>query len=137
MEVCLTVLKIIFCKLLYNCFFNANILNLNNSYQPVSRSVMANENRRILCGLFSIAGFLIIITANRKFSRIDKAAITPYITSLALAQVSAVDVDSPSFELFKICVLFIFNDLFKKFVKIFSECSELFALSRNATGGKN
>ena len=46
---------------------------------------MANENSRILCGRFSIAGFLIIITVNRKFSRNDKAAITPYITPVALA----------------------------------------------------
>ena len=69
---------------------------------------MANENRRILCGLFRIAGFLIIITANRKFSRNDKAAITPYVTPIAVEKASAVVVDSPSLEMFSICVLFIF-----------------------------
>ena len=69
---------------------------------------MANENSKILCGLFSIAGFLIMITEKRKFSRNDKAAITPYITPIAVEKASAVMVDSPSLEMLSICVLFIF-----------------------------
>ena len=44
---------------------------------------MANENMRMLCGLFSIFGFLVIIAQNRKFSKNDKAAITANIASLA------------------------------------------------------
>ena len=55
------------------------------SYKPVSRSVIAKENRRMLCGLFNIVGFRIIITQNRKFSKNDKAAITPNIASVDLA----------------------------------------------------
>ena len=55
-----------------------------------------------------MVGFLIIITENRRFSRNDKAAITPYITPIAVEKASAVVVDSPSLEMFSICVLFIF-----------------------------
>jgi len=69
---------------------------------------MANEKSRILCGLFSMVGFLIIITENRRFSRNDKAAITPYITPMAVEKASAAVVDSPSLEMFRICVSFIF-----------------------------
>ena len=54
-------------------------------YKPVKRSARANVNRRILCGLFSIVGLLIMTTQNREFNRNDTAAITPYTTSLAKA----------------------------------------------------
>jgi len=53
-----------------------------SSDKPVNRSVMANENIRMLCGLLSIFGFLVIIAQNRKFSKNDKAAITANIASL-------------------------------------------------------
>ena len=60
----------------------------------------------MLCGLFNLAGFLIIITQNRKFNKNDKAAITPNITSLALASElwsSMAGVDGSSFEIFFVC----------------------------------
>lgn len=46
---------------------------------------MAKENIRMLCGLLSIFGFLTITVQNRKFSKNDKAAITPNIFSLAFS----------------------------------------------------
>jgi len=47
--------------------------------------VIANEKRRMLCGLFNMAGFLIIMRQNRKFSKQDNTAIIPNITCLAVA----------------------------------------------------
>ena len=69
---------------------------------PVSRSVMANENRRILCGLFNMAGFLIIIAQNKKFSKNDKAAITPNIVCLALVSESSLPINGIVVEMFPI-----------------------------------
>ena len=68
--------------------------------------MIANENRRILCGLFNMAGFFIIITQNSEFSKNDRAAITPNIpASLALTWrlwSSKAGVESPWLESFLI-----------------------------------
>ena len=50
-----------------------------NTRLPVSRSVMASENRRMLCADFNMTGFLIIITQKKKFKNTEKAAISPNI----------------------------------------------------------
>jgi len=44
--------------------------------------VIAKENRRMLCGLFNMAGFLIIITQNSEFSKNDRAAMNPNVQAL-------------------------------------------------------
>jgi len=41
--------------------------------------VIAKENKRMLCGLFNMAGFFIIITQNREFNKNDRTAINPNI----------------------------------------------------------
>jgi len=47
---------------------------------------MAKENRRMLCGLFNIAGFFIMITQNSEFNKNDRTAVNPKIpASLASA----------------------------------------------------
>ena len=74
--------------------------------KPVSRSVIAKENRRMLCGLFNMAaGFFIIITQNSEFSKNDRAAINPNIPATLPSAwrlwSSKVGVDSPLLELFR------------------------------------
>lgn len=57
----------------------------NTKYQPVSRSVIANEKRRMLCVFFNMTGFLTIIRQNREFSKQHNTAIVPNITCLTKA----------------------------------------------------
>ena len=62
-------------------FFKKNecIVTQTNIRLPVSRSVIASENRRMLCADFNMTGFLIITTQKKKFKNTDKAAIAPNI----------------------------------------------------------
>lgn len=73
-----------------------------SSDKPVSRSVMANENIRMLCGLLSIFGFLVIIAQNRKFSKNDEAAITANIASLAFTSEFSSPLSGFGVEMFRI-----------------------------------
>ena len=50
----------------------------------------------MLCGLFNMAGFFIIITQNSEFSKNDRAATNPSITASLPC-----DVENPLLELFR------------------------------------
>ena len=83
---------------------------------------MANENKRMLCGFFNMAGFLVIMTQNRKFSKIDNAAITPNMASFALASLLSSFagglVNSEMFRISKDSLPSIFDNFFEKMTKI-------------------
>ena len=67
---------------------------------------IAKVNRRMLCGLFNMAGFLIIITQNSEFSKIDRADINPNIpvfiaSAWSRLWSSKAGFDTPLLELFR------------------------------------
>ena len=83
---------------------------------------MANENKRMLCDFFNMAGFRIIMKQNRKFSKNDKAAITPNMARLALTSLLSYFagglVNSEMFRISKNLLPSIFDNFFEKLTKM-------------------